>query len=138
MAKDEETRRANNPKHSADRRGEESKGNGDNHETSVKLGGSKSREAKVEVRSSKKRNSVQTKENKTDNKQQQPVGEERIERKETENDGIVGAEVSQVEVDSSLSFAPGRGLGNSSEIEEVGGGLEIGKSVLEIRALSLC
>lgn len=138
MAKNEEAGRTNNPQNGADGRGEKAKRNGHNHQTGVELGGGEGGEAEVEVGATKEGDSIQTQEDKANHKQQQPVGEQRVERKQTENNRVVGAEVSQVEVDSSLGLTPGGGLGDSSNVEKVGGGLEVGKSVLEVGSLGLC
>lgn len=138
MAKNEESGGADNPQNRADGRGEKTERNGHNHQTSVKLGGGEGGEAEIEVGATEEGDSVQTQKHKANHKQQQPVGEKRVERQETENNGVVGAKVSQVEVDSSLSLSPGGGFGDSSNIEKVSGRLEVGESVLEVCSLGLC
>lgn len=138
MAKNEETGRSHNPKDGGDGGGEETQGDCHDHQASVQVGRSQGGEAEVQIRATEEGDSVQTKEDKGNDEEKQPVGEKGVQRQQAKDDGVVSAEVSKVEVDSGLGLSPGGGLGDSSVVEEVSWRLEVGESVLERGSLGLC
>ena len=122
MAKDGDTRRANEPKNRTDGRSKETKRNCNNEKRSVQLGGCSPPTTDLEIVSLELSNAVHAPNHKEDNEEKQQVGEQTVDAEHDKDNGIVAREVAQVVVDPALHLAEVGRLGDTLDVEELGDG----------------
>lgn len=137
MAENGDAGSTDKPEDGGQGRGNETKGNRDNKKSSVELGGGEDGESEVQVVALEHSNAVHANNDKDNDEEKQSICEKAVDGKESKDDGVVGGEVAEIEVDSGLSLAPALRLGHALDIEEVCQGFEIGESALQSASFGL-
>lgn len=128
--------RTNQPQNRRNRWRKEPKRNSNNQQAGVQLWASEGGKSQVEVITLQAANTIHATGNKQNDKQQQNVGDQTVNRQQTKHNCIIGRKVAQVKVDTWLSVAPAGGFAESFVVKKVTQRLHVAQTRLQRTRLS--
>ena len=131
VTEDGHARSATQPQQRREGRGEKEQWDGNDEQTSLELRRSSTESSELQVTAIKTVQNEHADENEDDVKEQNPVGQQRVDAEHGKDDQVVCREVAQVVVDSGLGIAKVLGLGKALEVAELGNGTQVGESAAE-------
>jgi len=119
------SRSTNEPQEGRNGRSKETERDGDDEETGVELRRGDTGGSEFEISSLKSSDTPHATNDQEDDKQQQEVGEQRVDAEHHKHDGIVAREISEIVVDSALDLAKVLGFRESLEVKELSKRLKV-------------